>query len=124
MVPGDYDHDGKLDLLLMGDGGKGEIKLAIYFGDGDTAFGTSLSSSVKSESLLISGYHTDQKVLNLPSAFGPQPLLLDFFGNMAVDMLGYNDSKSTSTLQVWRNILPKDLNGADRDNLYTMCVGI
>lgn len=45
VVPGDYNYDGKLDVLLMGEQNPdknptNEIKMQIYLGNGNDTFGT------------------------------------------------------------------------------------
>lgn len=50
VVPGDYNYDGRLDILLMGQfspgswTGSGDLKMAVYFGTGSDAFCVSRSA--------------------------------------------------------------------------------
>lgn len=45
VVPGDFNNDGRLDLLVMSEGGRqGETDIAVYFSDLQGGFGTLISS--------------------------------------------------------------------------------
>ncbi|KAI9248624.1 hypothetical protein BY458DRAFT_536598 [Sporodiniella umbellata] len=84
VVPGDFDYDGHLDVLLMGEDNPekpSEIKMQIYLGNGNNTFE---SGSIK-----------------LPPAQGALPIVLDINGDMKTDILGY--SKETNKLSAWIN---------------------
>ncbi|KAI8991683.1 hypothetical protein BDF20DRAFT_812771 [Mycotypha africana] len=87
VVPGDYNHDGFLDVLLMGEdnpesnSGR-EIKLQLYFGNGNDTIETN-------------------NAIHLPSAYDSLPIVLDVNGDMKTDILGY--AFETKELSVWLN---------------------
>ncbi|KAG1456295.1 hypothetical protein G6F56_006860 [Rhizopus delemar] len=84
-LPGDYNYDGHLDVLLMGEENPekpDEIKMQIYLGNGNDTF--------------------EPEAIKLPSAKGALPIVLDINGDMKTDILGY--SKETSELSTWINV--------------------
>ncbi|KAI8983819.1 hypothetical protein BDB01DRAFT_790233 [Pilobolus umbonatus] len=84
VVPGDYNYDGHLDILVMGEENPengGEIRMHIYCGDGNDTF--------------------QVDPIKLPSAIQSLPIVLDINGDMRTDILGY--SKDTNELSVWMN---------------------
>ncbi|KAI7897751.1 uncharacterized protein BX663DRAFT_481196 [Cokeromyces recurvatus] len=86
VVPGDYNYDGKLDVLLMGEQNPEnnpthEIKMQIYIGNGNDTF--------------------EQEAIKLPSAYNALPIVLDVNGDMKTDILGY--AENTNKLSVWIN---------------------
>ncbi|KAI8873036.1 hypothetical protein GQ42DRAFT_113404, partial [Ramicandelaber brevisporus] len=89
VVPGDYNYDGQLDVLLMVekspslDSKADEIKMLLYLGDAKTGF--------------------SKKPIVLPSAKSAHPIVFDYNGDMKPDFLGYQFSSSGS-LKVWSNI--------------------
>ncbi|KAI7866537.1 hypothetical protein BDF14DRAFT_1812406 [Spinellus fusiger] len=89
IVPGDYNYDGKLDVLVMGQKdptqSDGEIVLRIYTGNGNGTL--------------------DPNYITLPSARGPLPMVLDISGDMKPDLLGYawNSKTDTNSLAMWIN---------------------
>ncbi|KAI8140634.1 hypothetical protein BJV82DRAFT_621881 [Fennellomyces sp. T-0311] len=87
IVPGDYNFDGKLDVLLMGQKNPGsssdtEILLRIYRGNGNDTF--------------------EAEYVNVPSAKGSHPMVLDLTGDMKLDLLGYPYEGDTG-LSMWIN---------------------
>ncbi|KAG9301641.1 hypothetical protein G9A89_016711 [Geosiphon pyriformis] len=87
ILPGDFNYDGKLDLLVMGqkDPPKGELFMRVYIGNGKDTF--------------------DQVYLEVPSAMSPQPIPFDYAGNMTTDLLGYvYHNNSDMKLSIWKNL--------------------
>ncbi|ORX51249.1 hypothetical protein DM01DRAFT_176162 [Hesseltinella vesiculosa] len=85
VVPGDFNYDGLLDVMVMtqqSPGSSKEIKLTAYFGNG------------------IDGF--DQHSTSLPSASDTMPMLVDLNGDMRLDVLGYA-SGNTQPLSAWIN---------------------
>lgn len=89
VVPGDFNRDGRLDVLVMSQSNPGSwwsdnvVHLDVHLGQGDYAFGSALS---------------------IPSATGAQPMILDYFGNMRPDLLGVpSDNNPEGNLSIWRN---------------------
>ena len=105
VVPGDFDYDGRLDMLLMGqDSPAGwfsddELKMVMHRGIGRGNFLPAVS---------------------VPSSHLQQPMLLDADGDMQVDMLGYPFSKDSKQqdLKLWRNAWQQS-NGTE---LFSVCV--
>ncbi|KAK9897721.1 hypothetical protein P389DRAFT_169746 [Cystobasidium minutum MCA 4210] len=89
VVPGDYDYDGRLDLLVMGqenpDGWfkDDEVKMLFYRGLGGGNFSQPMS---------------------VPSSALQQPIPLDASGDMKISLLGFpfGDDKKEN-LKLWRN---------------------
>ncbi|KAI8085765.1 uncharacterized protein B0P05DRAFT_466374 [Gilbertella persicaria] len=89
VVPGDFNYDGKLDLLLMGEQNPDknpthEIKLQVYLGNGNDTF--------------------EAETIKLDSAQNALPIVLDINGDMKTDLLGY--AKDTNQLSMWINQAP------------------
>ncbi|KZS98847.1 hypothetical protein SISNIDRAFT_403326 [Sistotremastrum niveocremeum HHB9708] len=83
VIPGDYDHDGRLDLLVMNqDTGRGRTALSIYLGSPNGVF--------------------EPTRITPPPATLAQPIPLDSGGNMLVDLLGV-PYEASSTLKLWKN---------------------
>ncbi|KAF8655798.1 hypothetical protein AX16_002884 [Volvariella volvacea WC 439] len=89
VVPGDYTHNGKLDILVMSESQtRDTLDLAVY------------------PALPAGGFDTSN-VLSVPSSATAQPLLVDINGDMKVDLLGMTPSSrddSQSPLKVWKNV--------------------
>ncbi|KAL1915364.1 uncharacterized protein VTP21DRAFT_6822 [Calcarisporiella thermophila] len=89
VIPGDFNHDGKLDVMLMGQADPqnkpdGELFMRVYLGTANDTL--------------------DPNFIKLPSSSAAQPILFDYDGNMRTDLLGY-PSSSSDTLSVWRNVV-------------------
>ncbi|KAG2226834.1 hypothetical protein INT45_005799 [Circinella minor] len=87
VVPGDFNYDGKLDVLLMGqkdlqNSSDPEILLRIYRGNGNDTF--------------------ESTYIDVPSAKEKHPMVLDLTGDMKLDLLGYPD-EGGSGLSMWIN---------------------
>ncbi|KAI9027529.1 hypothetical protein CLU79DRAFT_881311 [Phycomyces nitens] len=93
IVPGDYNYDGLLDVLVMSqedasNKADGEIVMRVYTGNGNDTF-----------------VRVDAEYIQLPSAQGPLPMVLDITGNMKPDLLGYAWGQGTdkNELNMWIN---------------------
>jgi len=89
IVPGDFDYDGRLDVLLMGEDNPGgwfsddELKMVYYRGLGKGQFA---------------------QEVNIPSASQAQPMPFDAEGDMRVDLLGFpSGDKNHDNLKMWKN---------------------
>ncbi|KAF9918621.1 hypothetical protein FBU30_000125 [Linnemannia zychae] len=100
IVPGDFNHDGKLDVLVMGQtdpekNPDGELMMRIYFGNIDSGW--------------------NENFVTVPSSTAQQPITFDYNGDMLTDLLGYKAEgyqAGVSPLSVWRNIYsPANPNG-------------
>ncbi|KAJ7665373.1 hypothetical protein DFH06DRAFT_311965 [Mycena polygramma] len=88
VVPGDFTHSGKLDLLVMAQSStSNQLDLSLY------------------PSLPGGGFDTSSPISIPPSAL-PQPIPIDVDGDMKIDMLGMTPSSqgSSSPFQVWQNV--------------------
>ncbi|KAI8072567.1 hypothetical protein BC940DRAFT_292890 [Gongronella butleri] len=88
VVPGDYNYDGHLDVLLMTQAAPAqsstEIKLTVYLGNGNDSFNST--------------------PVSLPSAKNALPMVVDLNGDMRLDILGYAWGTSESaSLSAWIN---------------------
>ncbi|GJJ12216.1 hypothetical protein Clacol_006457 [Clathrus columnatus] len=89
IVPGDYNNDGRLDLLVMSGNTEGANAISVYFSD------------------LIGGF---ERPVQAPSSATAQPFLVDSNGDMKIDLLG--TSPINNKLVLWKNIW----NGTDPNN--------
>ncbi|KAF9174373.1 hypothetical protein BGX21_001266 [Mortierella sp. AD011] len=92
IVPGDFNYDGKLDVLVMGQADPvlnptGELMMRVYLGNIDSGW--------------------DLNFITVPSATSQQPMTFDYNGDMLTDLLGYafeGYQAGVSTLSVWKNV--------------------
>ncbi|KAF9540003.1 hypothetical protein EC957_004705 [Mortierella hygrophila] len=92
IVPGDFNHDGKLDVLIMGQADpvrnpQGELMMRVYLGNIDSGW--------------------NENFITVPSSTAQQPITFDYNGDMLTDLLGYQFEgyqAGVSPLSVWRNI--------------------
>ncbi|PKK80668.1 hypothetical protein RhiirC2_649600 [Rhizophagus irregularis] len=90
ILPGDYNYDGNLDILVMGQTNP-------------------LSNNRKQEPLLMRvyfGYENDTfnpNFINVKPATYQQPIPFDFDGDMKIDLIGHSFDNNTK-LSIWRNI--------------------
>ncbi|KAG0245957.1 hypothetical protein B0O80DRAFT_464011 [Mortierella sp. GBAus27b] len=92
IVPGDFNRDGKLDLLVMGQAdpvrnGNGELMMRVYLGNIDSGW--------------------NENFITVPSATSHQPMTFDYNGDMLTDLLGYayeGYQAGVSPLSVWKNV--------------------
>ncbi|KAJ3160679.1 hypothetical protein HDU86_000438 [Geranomyces michiganensis] len=86
VIPGDFNYDGKLDVLLMGQNdGKGDIGMRIFYGNGVDSLSNTYATSF----------------LELESATGMQPFIVDYTGAMKPELLGYPVGKDRK-LSLWK----------------------
>ncbi|KAF0336923.1 integrin alpha N-terminal domain-containing protein [Gigaspora margarita] len=87
VLPGDYNYDGILDVLIMGQVSPGDsskqLYMRVYMGSGNHTF--------------------DPNYYNVPSSTAQQPIPLDFYGSMKVDLLGHQFGDS-SHISIWKNV--------------------
>ncbi|KAI9092668.1 hypothetical protein DFS34DRAFT_632718 [Phlyctochytrium arcticum] len=73
VVPGDFNFDGKLDMLVMGrknpNDVKGDLNMQIYYGNAKDSFNTTSFPLEKSSAV--------------------QPMIVDFYGDLKPNLLGY-----------------------------------
>ncbi|KAG8858531.1 hypothetical protein FRB96_005203 [Tulasnella sp. 330] len=84
IVPGDFTHDGKLDLLVMSQSSdsSNQMSMGVYVG---TTQGLSTSP------------------LEIPPSTTAQPIAIDSNGDMRIDLLGLSPTGSGSTMKLWQN---------------------
>ncbi|KAJ6620330.1 hypothetical protein B0H10DRAFT_2163572 [Mycena sp. CBHHK59/15] len=89
VVPGDFTHSGKLDLLVMAQSStSNQLDLTLY------------------PALSGGGFDTNNP-LSVPPSTLPQPIPIDVNGDMKIDLLGMTPSSqgsSSSPFQVWQNV--------------------
>jgi len=89
VIPNDFNYDGKMDVLIMA---------------------TKEKSSKPEKELIMRLYLGNQisfeKYIEVPSSMNIQPTLIDYYGNMHPNLIGYPYSNATSTptynLHVWK----------------------
>lgn len=104
VVPGDFTHSGKLDLLVMSQSGTyNQLSLTLYSSIVGDGFGMSrMRFQCHHYSFLLD----TNNPLTLPSSAMTQPIPLDIDGDMKIDLLGMtpgSSGSSSSPFQVWQN---------------------
>ncbi|KAF8487633.1 hypothetical protein JB92DRAFT_2759088 [Gautieria morchelliformis] len=89
VVPGDFNNDGRLDLLVMSEGQRqGVIDMAVYFSD------------------LQGGFVSPP--IQVPSSTNLQSMVVDSNGDMKIDLLGIPATSvggdHSSPLRLWKNV--------------------
>jgi len=86
VIPNDFNYDGKLDVLIMAtkektDKPNNELIMRLYLGNQESF----------------------DKLIEVPSSMNIQPTLIDFYGNMHPNLLGYPYSKDNLfKLHIWK----------------------
>ncbi|KAI6097916.1 hypothetical protein EV401DRAFT_2040044 [Pisolithus croceorrhizus] len=86
VVPGDFTHDGKLDVLVMsGDTWRDTLSMTLYAGNNDGTFAS--------------------QPISVPPSTLSQPIPVDINGDMKIDLLGMPTDRrgSSNPVQVWKN---------------------
>ncbi|KAJ7581491.1 hypothetical protein C8J56DRAFT_833576 [Mycena floridula] len=83
VVPGDFTHSGKLDLLVMGQASLSQLDMWLY------------------PALPGGGFASDRPLPMSPSSVA-QPIPIDLNGDMRIDLLGADPT--SKSLQVWNNV--------------------
>ncbi|RUS28626.1 hypothetical protein BC938DRAFT_481655 [Jimgerdemannia flammicorona] len=95
VIPGDFNYDGRLDVLVMGQKDTGnpdsEILMRVYLGNGNDSFGAYIGFS-------------DSEYINVHSARKAQPIPFDANGDMKTDLVGYRFGDDAPTVSVWKNL--------------------
>lgn len=123
VVSGDYDYDGRLDLLVMSqekpNGGWWSddqvLRMHFYRGLGKATFGQSTEkvykSSLKAEA---------DAPMELPTSSPVQPMVLDANGNMKPDLLGI-PSGDNARIRLWKNIMSPEQNATLFEMYVSVC---
>ncbi|KAF8352219.1 hypothetical protein F5887DRAFT_874393 [Amanita rubescens] len=83
VVPGDFRHIGKLDILVMSQSpGSSDTDMTLYLSPSFSA-----SDSIK-----------------IPSSTQSQPVVIDVDGDLKIDLLGESSSKGRGSYQLWQNV--------------------
>ncbi|KAF9533608.1 hypothetical protein CPB83DRAFT_783291 [Crepidotus variabilis] len=89
VVPGDFTHSGKLDLLVMSQSQtRGQLDLTLY------------------PSLMAKGFDANNPI-SITSSSLSQPIMIDIDGDMKIDLLGMTPTSKSSPdepLQIWKNV--------------------
>ncbi|KAG8833578.1 hypothetical protein FRC17_010402 [Serendipita sp. 399] len=105
VVPADFTHDGKLDLLLMTSTGS-RLNMWLFVGDSANGFG----AAAHSYTTTLLTPNIEAAPVSIPASTLSQPTPLDFDGNLRLDMIGNVPRPSTATpeddgkLQLWKNV--------------------
>ncbi|KIO03962.1 hypothetical protein M404DRAFT_26585 [Pisolithus tinctorius Marx 270] len=86
VVPGDFTHDGKLDILVMSeDTWRDTLSMALYQGNHDGTFAS--------------------QPISVPPSTLSQPIPVDINGDMKIDLLGIPTDRrgSSNPMRVWKN---------------------
>ncbi|KAI6036999.1 hypothetical protein BKA83DRAFT_687075 [Pisolithus microcarpus] len=86
VVPGDFTHDGKLDVLVMSDDTwRDTLSMTLYAGNNDGTFAS--------------------QAISVPPSTLSQPIPVDINGDMKIDLLGMPTDRrgSSNPLRVWKN---------------------
>lgn len=100
IVPGDFTHSGKLDLLVMSQSrASGLLDMSLYPALPGGGFGNYIAYSIESAEVCLDVNNP----ISLPSSSLSQPIPIDLNGDMRIDLLGSTVS-SPGTLQAWQNV--------------------
>ena len=100
VVPGDYTHDGKLDLLVVSQGASNtQLSLFVYT---PTPGGGFCKLFTPVPNLHCPTIRTDSNPLELPPSTLAQPIPFDSDGQMRIDLLGLQSG--SSQLRIWKNV--------------------
>ena len=104
VIPGDFTHDGTLDLLVMTSGSSvNAISMQLYVGSPGDGFGSC--------QLFLNFIHVDHfspfflkesTPISAPGSGVAQPIPLDANGDLKIDLLGTTSSSPQLTL--WKNV--------------------
>ncbi|KAF8263408.1 hypothetical protein EI94DRAFT_1740946 [Lactarius quietus] len=93
VVPGDYTHDGRLDLLVMSQSASPRLSLTIY-------------PAMPAE---------DMNPIELPPSTLAQPIPFDSDGQMRIDLLGLQPG--VAQLSIWKNVW----NASEPSDIFLVC---
>jgi integrin alpha FG-GAP repeat containing protein 1 len=121
VVPGDFTHTGKLDLLVMSESTtRNQMDMAIYpalvsggFGEHPPKIITTLNQHETLDFI---------NPISVPTSTLSQPISIDVDGDMKIDLLGITPASSgdsLSPLQVWKNVWNVSY---PQSPLFNMCV--
>ena len=107
VVPGDFTHSGKLDLLVMDQSQtSNQIDLTLYPALASGGFGIYDSPFRRSKFML--NINSDiNNPFTLPPSELPQPIPIDVDGDMKIDLLGITPSSegsADSIYRIWQNV--------------------
>lgn len=107
VIPGDFNRDGKLDLLVMTEHSSRNgavIDMALYLFP-PRGFGKFVPSSDLSDSLENGLNLAETPPIKLASSTPAQPMTIDASGMMKIDLLGFMPSSTSGTHQLvlWNN---------------------
>lgn len=106
VTPGDFTHSGRLDLLVMTDGGT-KLQGFLFEGRGVGGFGEPSLYLTRNDPDYD---HLEPSSIAIPPSTLAQPIPLDYNGNMRLDMIGnVPPTGSTPTdqdnaLTIWKNV--------------------
>lgn len=116
VVPGDFTHSGKLDLLVMGHSRAGSaVDMVLY----PALPGGGFSSYWILCAMITSDFTSDVvSPISVASSKAPQPIPVDLDGDMKIDLLGIT-SDANKPLKAWQNVW----NASQAHSpLFDMCV--
>jgi integrin alpha FG-GAP repeat containing protein 1 len=104
VIPGDFDHDGRLDLLVMSEekegswwkGEKSRIRMQVHLGDEGSGF---RKSSPHIQTVLMEG----EDPWTLDSSTEVQGLIFDHGGSLRPSLLAFEPQESGNVLRSWHN---------------------
>lgn len=104
VIPGDFDRNGKLDLLVMSSNGARDsnLEMKLYLGSPD---GLGMRSWSCPQSMCLTFRVDTSNPITLPPSALSQPIPLDASGKMKIDLLGFTASSSSSDnkISLWNN---------------------
>lgn len=111
VVPGDYNYDGRLDVLLMGGKNPGgwwgqdeTLEMEVYLQQADGSFCTSCFRSIGAEGIGADLVVCVAAGSNAVASSGlAQPMVFDATGDMHTDLLGVS-AESSKAPKLWKNV--------------------
>jgi len=105
VVPGDFTHSGKLDILVMSQSqSNNQLDLTLYPALAGDGFGELLHPWTRNGHSMTPDINNP---MTLPSSTPSQPIPLDVDGDMKIDLLGITPGSldgSNPTFQLWQNV--------------------
>ena len=119
VVPGDFRHVGRLDVLVMSQNtGSLDVDMTLYPAPSTTTFSMDANVVLSTFLNLLSDISDAIKV---PSSTQSQPIVIDVDGDLKIDLFGESSSRGRGTYQLWQNVWNET---EPQSSIFKMCVAL